>query len=197
MKDGKPLPCSESSLTPGLDYDRAIAQIVAVVIGGATLWLMWWLDKQAHLPTTKSRATVPEDPISSWMPVLIAASMLGTGVLFFLGSRAQGQRPKRVIQPPMTHAEFVMSNQASARFSSLPWAARIGIRLIYQSPGLQVSTLQGQLETLGFCEVQSKIINPILESGLVDRHFSGAVYPSPELAIRQTIERLMQEQPIL
>jgi hypothetical protein len=64
------------------DWNRvgAIAQIVGVIIGAATLFLMWWLDRQAH---TQAREGEPTLPVAWWMPVLIAGTLLLTGFLHY------------------------------------------------------------------------------------------------------------------
>ncbi len=69
----------------------AIAQIVGVaasiVIGLATLLLIWWLAVHPAVAKAQNQKRDPNMPIAWWMPFLISASMIATGCLFLMGMR--------------------------------------------------------------------------------------------------------------
>lgn len=93
----------------------AIAQIVGVVvtvlIGAATLWLMW--DQSSGSP---DGGTTPV-PVASWMPWVIAISMLGTGSLFYAGMRVRlsASTPATEARKLSIHSAFYGAPDAGGR----------------------------------------------------------------------------------
>jgi hypothetical protein len=93
----------------------------------------------------------------------------------------------------MSASDYQVFTRANATYETLTFAQRHALRMVYEQPGIPVSTLIAELSRLGFCDPDHKVVNPLLETSLVQREFSGSVHPSPHQPVKAAVERRLQD----